>query len=413
MVGFLAWNAETGNIIFVPGLCLPVLDHKCRHKLLGDVMAKDESASFDRGSVRQSVCLGDALELAKTAQISGVGYREIAREIAGPFWQQISAIFRGHYLAVYLLTDHSRRSVWHAVLSAGQADPVDLRWDAIAQQELLARFLHDGSEELITGAFGSCPTSYLSVLKRFAAKAERDVAVFNRLHQLLTDHPHLGPQLCNQGRVSGRLVALLAMLPAPLKHLRVAELFDGDPRVFDGFMSTYAALTGRHELTPADMTCILRGEKPGSILQRIFHAIPFPAPFLPNTDRIKHLHNGEAMVSAASRYSNCLRNWIGEAHHNHAQYYRVVLADGSMAVLALKQDAPAGWLLDEVKLAHNADPEDALQDELREYLSQFGVRVGPPLESRLRRFARPSLVEAEADLFGLDADLLEFLGDVN
>jgi len=377
-------------------------------------MGKDASASFNRrGSVRQSVSLSDSLEMAKTCQISGAGYREIAREIAGPFWKQISAIFRGHYLLVYVLTDPARRNVWHAVLSAGRDDLVDLRWDAIAQQELLARFLHDGSEELITGAFGSCPNSYLAVLKRLPTKAERDVTVFKHLHDLLTDHSHLGPQLCNHGRVSSRLVTLLARLPAPLKHLRAAELFDGDPRIFDGFMSTYAALTGQDELAPADMTCILRGDKPGSVLHRIYHNIAFVEPFLPETDRIHYLHNGEAMVAAAARYSNCLRNWIGEAHRGEQQFYQAVLSDNSKAILSLKQDAPAGWLLDEVKLAHNADPEDALQDELREYLAKFGVRVGPPLEAMLQRFGRSSLVEAEADLFGLDADLLEFLGDVD
>lgn len=377
-------------------------------------MGKDESASFDRGSVRQSVSLSDSLEMAKTCQISGTGYREIAREISGPFWQQISAIFRGHYLAVYLLTDHSRRSVWHAVLSAGQDDAVHLRCDAIAQRELLHRFLHDGSEELITAAFGSCPTSYLSVLKRFAAKVERDASVFKQLHQLLSEHPHLGPHLCNHGRVSSRLVALLARLPAPLKHLRVAaEQFDGDPRVFDGFMSTYAALTGRHDLADSDAECILRGEKPGTLLQRIYHAIPFPAPVLPNTDRIRHLHNGEAMVAAAARYSNCLRSWIGEAHRGEQQFYQAVLSDNSKAILSLKQDAPAGWLLDEVKLAGNVEPDDALQDELQLYLAKFGVRVGPTLEAMLQRFARSSLRETEADIFGLDADLLEFLGDVD
>ena len=377
-------------------------------------MGKDESASFDRGSVRHSVSLSDALELAKAAQISGVGYREIAREIAGPFWKQISAIFRGHYLAVYLLTDHSRRSVWHAVLSAGHDDTVHLRCDAIAQQEFLHRFLHDRSEVLITGAFGSCPAGYLAVLKRIPTKTERDVTVFKHLHDLLSDHPHLGNQLCNLGRISSRLVQLLTMLPPQLKHLRVAaEQFDGDARIFDGFMATYAALTGRHDLADSDAECILRCEKPGTLLQRIYHAIPFPAPVLPNTDRIKHLHNGQAMVAAATRYENCLRNWIGEAHRGEQQFYEAVLADGEKAILSLKNDAPAGWILDEVKLAGNVAPDDALQDELREYLSQFGVRVGPPLEAMLRRFARPSLRETEADIFGLDADILEFLGDMD
>lgn len=373
-------------------------------------MAKDEGSSAVAGLVRHSVSLTDALELAKTAQITGSGFREVAREIAGPFYRQISTIFRGHFLLVYLLTDHSRRSVWHAVLSAGHDDTLHLRCDAIAQQELLHRFLHKDSADLITGAFGSCPAGYLSVLKRFPAKAERDVTLFERLHQLLTDHPYLVPQLCNHGRVSSRLVTLLARLPGPLKHLRVAELFDGDPRIFDGFMSTYAALTGRDELTSADMTCILRGEKPGSILQRIYHAIPFPAPFL-NTERVRHLHNGAAMVAAAVRYENCLRNWIGEAHRGEQQFYEAVLADGEKAILCLKNDAPAGWVVDDVKLAGNLEPDDVLQDELREYLAKFGVRFGPPLEAMMRRFGRSNLMETEADPFEVDAHLFDLMDD--
>ena len=69
-------------------------------------MTKDEHTSIKLCSGIRAVSLSDALELAKSAQITGSGFREIAREIAGPFWQQISSIFHGHYLAVYLLTCH-------------------------------------------------------------------------------------------------------------------------------------------------------------------------------------------------------------------------------------------------------------------------------------------------------------------
>ena len=357
-------------------------------------MAKDERASVKLCSAKHAVSLSDALELAKSAQITGAGsgFREIAREISGPFWQQISSIFHGHYLLVYVLTDHPRRAVWHAALSAGQDDAVHLRCDAIAQSEMLRRFLHDSSEDLITAAFGSCAASYLRVLKRLPTQVERDLTVFNRLHHLLSDHPHLGRELCNE-RVSAAMVTLLTMLPPQLKLVHVAELFDHEPRVFSAFMATYRALTSLDDLSPADVACLLQGQKPGNILQRIYQTTPFAEPFLPHTDRIRHLHNGEAMVAAANRYENCLKNWIGEAHRNDRQFYEVVLADGAMAVLDLKHDSPAGWLLDdEVKLAHNGEPDDALQEELREYLAQFGVRVGPTLETMMRRFARHDLI---------------------
>jgi hypothetical protein len=64
-------------------------------------MAKDERASVKLCSAKHAVKLADALELAKSAQITGEGFREIAREISGPFWQQISSIFHGHCLLVY------------------------------------------------------------------------------------------------------------------------------------------------------------------------------------------------------------------------------------------------------------------------------------------------------------------------
>jgi hypothetical protein len=374
-------------------------------------MAKDEHADAIAGLVRHSVSLSDALELAKSAQITGSGFREVAREIAGPFYKQISAIFRGHYLLIYILTDHPRRAAWHAFLAELNDDPIDLRSDVVRQDELIHRFLHDRSEELITAAFGSCPNGYLAVLQRFSTHAERDVTVFRQLHSLLSDQPHLGPQLCNHGRVSSRLVQLLTSLPAPLKHVRVAELFDGDPQAYRRWMEVYRVLSGEDDLSPAHTANLLGGERPGTLIQRIYHAILLAAPVLPNTDRIKHVHNGEAMVAAAARYQNCLKNWIGEAHRGEQQFYEAVLADGEKAILCLKNDAPSGWLLDDLKLAGNLEPADVLQEELREYLAKFGVRFGPSLESMLRRFGRSSLMETEADAFRLDAHWFDMVDD--
>ncbi len=190
-------------------------------------------------------------------------------------------------------------------------------------------------------------------------------------------------------------------------------MFDNDPQTYRRWMEVYRVLTGADDLLPAHAESLLGGEKPGSILQGIYQATPFPAPVLPNTDRIKHLHNGQAMVAAAARYQNCLRNWIAESHRGEQQFYEAVLADGEKAILCLKNDAPAGWLLGDLKLAGNADVEDVLQEELLEYLAQFGVRVGPSLEAMLRRFGRSSLMEMEADPFEVDAHWFDMVDDMD
>jgi hypothetical protein len=82
-----------------------------------------------------------------------------------------------------------------------------------------------------------------------------------------------------------------------------------------------------------------------------------------------------------------------------------------VAVLSLKDDAPAGWILDDVKLAGNAEPDDVLKDELREYLGQFGVRVGPTLETMMRRFSRHDLGEMDVNPFEVDAHLFDAMDD--
>ena len=52
-----------------------------------------------------------------------------------------------------------------------------------------------------------------------------------------------------------------------------------------------------------------------------------------------------------------------------------------------------------------------LQEELREYLAQFGVRVGPTLETMMRRFARHDLGEIDVNPFEVDADLFDAMDD--
>ncbi len=64
-----------------------------------------------------------------------------------------------------------------------------------------------------------------------------------------------------------------------------------------------------------------------------------------------------------------------------------------------------------VKLAGNAEPDDVLQEELREYLGKFGVRVGPTLETMMRRFSRHDLGEIDVNPFEVDAHLFDAMDD--
>jgi predicted metal-dependent hydrolase len=79
---------------------------------------------------------------------------------------------------------------------------------------------------------------------------------------------------------------------------------------------------------------------------------------------------------------------VGTAYRNEQQFYKVVLADGSDVILALKDDTPAGWLIEEVKLKRNKVTDQKLLDDVCDYVSQFRVRNGPPVALLRQRTSR-------------------------
>jgi hypothetical protein len=187
----------------------------------------------------------------------------------------------------------------------------------------------------------------------------------------------------------------------------VAQAFGCNPRAYTAFTSAYRVSTSLNDICDEDVRRLLNGEKPKSILQRRYHSLPFPEPVLPNNERIQHLRDGEALCAAAADFSNCFHNFISTAHRNEKQFYKVVLADGSKAILTLNNDAPSGWLVDEVKLKHNEDPDQMLVNELSDHLSHFGGRNGPPVALLVQRAMR-SILTGDLDFNPFDDDVHMF-----
>jgi hypothetical protein len=315
-----------------------------------------------------STTVHHALELAKTAQIAGSFPRQV-QDLAGSL-TPIMVMFPGPYGAIYLLTQPARRHVWNAYLATIPTKRLlSDQGDKIRQN-----LLHASSQTLITDAYGSCPKGYLALLKRLPHRAASP-QFYRDLHRLVSSHPDLAMPLCNVRRLTHDLVRLLLDLPHDLRCVKVAQAF-GSPSGYDNFMMAYTRLTGRETLSGGVVQQLKAGAKPGRLIVDLYESAPLPAPFLPNNDRIQHLATARELLAAARDFKNCLANWITEAHHNQSQYFRARLADGTFAVLEIKNDAPAGWRFGDLKGKDNEDVAPELNMELRGYLNGFGVHHG-------------------------------------
>lgn len=268
-----------------------------------ELKVPEDSESGAGSAFGLHLALSDVLDLGKLSQITGDRFQELAEAIAGPFRKQITSIFKGNTLAVYILTDPICRNVWHAHLAGTGHNTSPTSGD------LLDRFLRQSSEGLVKDAFGSCPIGYLAALKRFPAKVQSDVGVFGVLHRLLTQQPHLATALHRECYIEVGLIRLLAALPARLQMVSVAQAFGCNPRAYAAFTAAYRAVTSHPDICEEDAQRLINGEKPRNTLRRRYHSLPFPAPALANTERIQHLRYGEALCAAAAEFSNCLRNF--------------------------------------------------------------------------------------------------------
>ncbi|WP_322893382.1 MULTISPECIES: hypothetical protein [unclassified Yoonia] len=338
-----------------------------------------------------------ALELAKSAQIAGSFPRQV-QELAGALAPKVMVIFQGAYGAIYLLTQPARRHVWNAYLATIPTKRLlSDQGDAIRQN-----LLHFASHTLITDAYGSCPKGYLALLKRLPHRAASR-QFYSDLHQLLADRPDLAMPLCNVKRINHDLVRLLLDLPHDLRCVKVAQAF-GSPSGYDNFMVAYARLTSR-DTPSADVIRQLKGgAKPGRLIVGLYETAPLPAPFLRNNERSQHLGTARELLKAARDFKNCLANWITEAHHNQSQYYRARLADGTFAVLEIKNDAPAGWRFGDLKGKDNADVAPELTTEMRGYLNGFGVHHGSSIHNLIRRAERSCAGVDDSDLSIFELD---------
>lgn len=348
----------------------------------------------------------ELLDLAKHCQVvPGSGF--LLGTVCGRMEGAVSAVF-GSLAMLLVMTEPSRRQVYFAVLAALEADGAFEApgLDDAARANLLTRLILSRNEDLVTYAYGSCPTGFLRLIARFGERG-RKPEMYVRLFKILNGHPELAQPLlaaCKGNTLTDDLVLLMNEVPATPLGVRVAARFEvvGEYRLF---MAPYRALTMSRQLSEAHMRRIADGEAPANLLEGIYLDRPFPAPAL-SAPHVTHIADGHALVRAAREFSNCLANYVAEALNNERQFYIWRRPDAPEVVFAIDSEEPFGWYLSEAKLADNERVPRALREVLNEMLEGCGIRTGESVEAMMRPYRNDS------NPFGLDdLELAEMFGD--
>lgn len=127
---------------------------------------------------------------------------------------------------------------------------------------------------------------------------------------------------------------------------------------------------------------------------------PPPPPFA-GTERLRPLADKAAILDAAARYHNCLRDQIQWASNGDSAFYEW-LGEPSI-VLEITRDRLHGWRLDQARLADNKPVPLQARGPLIDALRQMGVHVGRSiwdLSNALRRLGHapaPGSAQPEGD----------------
>jgi hypothetical protein len=124
---------------------------------------------------------------------------------------------------------------------------------------------------------------------------------------------------------------------------------------------------------------------------------PPPPPFA-GSERLRPLTDKAAILDAAARYRNCLKDQIHWASNGDSAFYEW-LGEPSV-VLEITRDRLHGWRLDQARLADNKSVPPEVREPLVETLRGMGVHVGRSvwdLSSALRRLGQTTPAPLEPD----------------
>jgi hypothetical protein len=278
-------------------------------------------------------------------------------------------VFRDERAVAYILAEPHRRQIWNAVLAAGS------RLDEPgADDEQFERLLTGSAKSLISDAYGSCPSGFLTLLGR-CDEIGHPVEFYRFWHGFLAENVGAIREIASSPVPVWELFRVLKNLPAELRTIGIALRF-GEHVGTGRFVE---AVRWMHGGSPDAAVWrevperLERGASPRKILDGMLAEARCPTPCLVDA-RFRHIATVGELKRAAKRFENCLGMdfTLEEALRGEAQFYEWV-GEGQAAIVSITNDLPFGWFLGSFKGVGNVEPELETHIHITEALAEQGV----------------------------------------
>ena len=322
----------------------------------------------------------EAIDLLIEANVRGSDYIYMARSLAGPMMSQIGQVFPLHFSIVYLLTNYTRRQVWHSHIAGKYSngpipDPAGLRH----------KLLYWRSRDLLEDAHGAIPHGFNGAIERLGTHGQH-AHIYTLLYQLMNNSEGSRKALAQSSRIKARTIEFMAMIPKDLCSVGLAEKFrrkkDLKALIFAVELLAGDDSDKRHDLCSKIKYAVDHGGSISRILKKEYSKTPFPAQVLPDNKHLRFIGNGDDLKRVSRKMKNCLAdNYFADAIRGDYQFYVFVDGDEMLAAISIKEDRPYGWRIIEVQGPENTMIEDDLESKILEHFGNQGVFKMPDMET--------------------------------
>lgn len=344
--------------------------------------AKPPTVSSNIAQSNQKAARRSVIAQILSGQIDG-NFDDLIAAISGPFQPIVSSVFSFEYQPLYILTETSRRQVWHACFAAegsnGTCSP-----DAQRDAELRRDLLRLSNRELLEKAFGTVPNGFERALGKLGLAAQNK-SCYLSLHRLLSSEPSYRHALSHQKKIDERMLDVVAALGPTFSLPNIATLFRRPGQAF-AVSNILQSFVGHGLIDDKDLISRLKRVRKMSeinaLVDRIYCTIDFQEPPIPASDMCRPIDSVEDLEQVARRFNNCLTTYTPEVIRGEMYFYEW-LGD-EPAVIQLRAERPFGWLVDEIKAPDNCDVSVASYQEIRVYFQKAGAFKRPTIESVIR-----------------------------
>lgn len=280
---------------------------------------------------------------------------------------------------IYLVTDVGRRHAWNIVLHGLPSE-----MEPLEAARLRAKLATQKASSLLRSAYSDLPVGFASVLKRFGPNAQ-SADVYDMLHEIMSENPKLARDLSHVEDLTPDLVESLHAMPNDARGLRFVQSLGSKASVFE-----FATLLSYLQDMPDELAKVKRQIIMGTGVQAALHAIyrslPFPTQFVPDSDKVRYIKNGNDMVEVAKRFKNCIAEQVPPAMRGEIQYYEWL--EDTPAIVALRRYKDR-WKIDEVKLAKNGLALFELRKKIHTHFEAHNVSKNPTMHELLEVYLLP------------------------